>query len=102
MHYPKGLKRIFHVSYGLLNKINNGNLSHYCSTEEGSSGSPIQSLENNKVIGIHRGFRKKENYEFNIGIFIKIALDRFYSKCHINDEFKENNKWGEKIIKNKK
>ena len=78
MQYPKGTKS--HVSYGLLSYMKNGNLKHYCSTEDGSSGSPILSLDSNKVIGIHKGCLKKESPESNVGIFIKIALDKIYSK----------------------
>lgn len=78
LQYPKGTKS--HVSYGLLSYMKNGNLKHYCSTEDGSSGSPILSLDSNKVIGIHKGCLKKESPESNVGIFIKIALDKIYSK----------------------
>ncbi len=54
LHYPKATKS--HVSYGLLNQIQESNkIIHSCSTEEGSSGSPILSLDNKKIIGIHRG-----------------------------------------------
>ena len=59
LHYPKATKS--HVSYGLLNQIEGNNkIIHSCSTEEGSSGSPILSLDNNKVIGIHRQVRKNK------------------------------------------
>ena len=91
LHYPKGTES--HVSYGLLNYMKNGNFNHYCSTEDGSSGSPILSLDNNKIIGIHKGCLKKENPESNVGIFIKIALDKFYSKYQNKEE--------EKISENK-
>ena len=90
LNYLKGTKS--HVSYGLLSYIKNGNLYHYCSTEYGSSGSPILSLDSNKVIGIHKGCLRKENPESNVGIFIKIALNKFYSKYQ--------NKGGEKISEN--
>lgn len=43
MHYPKGNN--VHVSYGLSNKREGYNFFHLCSTEEGSSGSPILSLD---------------------------------------------------------
>ena len=98
LHYPKGNKS--HVSYGLLSYINKGDLNHYCSTEDGSSGSPVLSLDSNKVIGIHKGCLKKENTESNIGIFIKVALDKLYSKYWINNELGENNKNGEKNSEN--
>ena len=40
------------VSYGLLNRISKYDIIHACSTDNGSSGSPILNLENNKVIRI--------------------------------------------------
>ena len=68
IHYPNGDNA--NVSFGLLQKIENDEIKHQCSTEEGSSGSPILSLENFKVIGIHCG--SSNNFEYNKGIFIKI------------------------------
>ena len=37
------------VSYGLLHNIEKYNIMHKCSTDNGSSGSPILNLQNNKV-----------------------------------------------------
>ena len=51
-HYPKGK---LSVSCGLINDIMKGKINHYCNIENGSSGSPILSLENNKIIVIHYG-----------------------------------------------
>ena len=76
LHYPKGNN--IHVSYGLLNWIDGNELNHLCSTEEGSSGSPILSLDNFKVIGIHYGW--KSHYQYNKGSFIKDVLNKFYEK----------------------
>ena len=45
------------VSYGILKKImgnNDHDFIHYCTTEHGSSGSPILNLSNYKIIGIHK------------------------------------------------
>ena len=60
------------VSYGLLKEICNNNninnLIHLCSTDKGSSGSPLLNLENYKVIGIHCGDSK---FQYNRGIFLK-------------------------------
>ena len=58
--YLVGYPRDNHVvvSYGKPPIINEGNKSkiyHYCSTEEGSSGSPILLIKNQKLIGIHYG-----------------------------------------------
>ena len=67
IHYPKDDKVA--VSYGLLTQINEKEIFHLCSTETGSSGSPILSLKSFKVIGIHYGF--KPNRQFNLGTFIR-------------------------------
>jgi len=72
LHYPKGN---LSVSYGFINSIeNNESIYHKCSTERGSSGSPILSLDTLKVIGIHRGCFS-DDINFNYGIFIKCAID---------------------------
>ena len=52
IQYPKGIEAC--VSYGILNKINNYDIIHLCSTDNGSLGSPISNLENNKVISINK------------------------------------------------
>ena len=67
LQYPRG--KSIGVSYGILKGIyedKKNNFNHVCSTEEGSSGSPIINLINNKVIGIH----KESNNNYNIGLFI--------------------------------
>ena len=68
-------KRIL-VSYGILSKINEENgINHKCNTEKGSSGSPILSLKNNKLIGIHYG--SSDKYEFNKGTLIIYPIIEF-------------------------
>ena len=61
---------------GILNNISEDqkyNFSHKCSTESGSSGSPILNT-NNKVIGIHkRGLDKR----YNEGTFLNYAIKDF-------------------------
>ena len=54
-------KDIF-VSYGKLLYINNSNITHNCNIKEGSSGSPILLLNNQKIIGIHCGSSKQNKY----------------------------------------
>ena len=71
LHYPKGE---LCVSYGLINDIIDGKINHYCNTDVGSSGSPILSLENNKIIGIHYG---GSGNKLNYGTFIKNVIDEF-------------------------
>ena len=52
LHYIYGNKAS--VSYGLTIEIDDFEIKHTCSTEHGSSGSPILNLSNNKAIGIHK------------------------------------------------
>ena len=66
--------------YGILKDIDayyNYHFSHYCCTEKGSSGSPIFSLSDNKIFGLHRGSSK---FNFNEGTFIKNPIQDFISK----------------------
>ena len=63
------------VSYGLLTQINNYNIIHTCSTEKGSSGSPILNLNNFKVIGIHK--EASIHFNFNKGTLLKFPLNDF-------------------------
>ena len=84
IHYPKD-ENIF-VSYGLLSKIEEKEIYHLCSTDNGSSGGPILSLKNFKVIGIHYGFEKKVNV--NLGILMKyviMELDNYNDQKIINE-----------------
>ena len=84
LHYPKDKKL---VSYGLKKDISDGKkINYYCNTEKGSSGSPILSLKNFKVIGVHYGGSKKI---INFGTFIKYAIKEFnntYYKATITNE----------------
>ena len=61
LHYP-GDENVS-VSYGIINNININEYEfmHYCSTDDGSSGSPIINLKNKKIIGIHKGRKKDFN-----------------------------------------
>jgi V8-like Glu-specific endopeptidase len=75
LHYPKDKKL---VSYGLINGIIEGKkINHYCNTEEGSSGSPILSLNNNKIIGVHYGGSKAIKIKVNYGTYIKYIISEF-------------------------
>ena len=69
IQYPKGK---LSVSYGILEKINENKkheFTHKCSTEDGSSGSPILNV-NNKLIGIHT----KGYSNYNKGTFLNYAI----------------------------
>ena len=59
-----------YVSYGLVNDIGkNHNFMHTCKAFNGSSGSPILNLENNKIIGIH----SSTNVNINEGFFLNFS-----------------------------
>ena len=83
LQYPEGK---LSVSYGLVDKISdikNYHFSHLCSTKEGSSGSPILNVSNNKVFGIHKQASIKNNY--NKGAFLSIAIKEFI-KQNFNEQ----------------
>ena len=62
-----------YVSYGLVNDIGkNHNFVHTCYTFNGSSGSPILNLENNKIIGIH----SSTNVNINEGFFLNFSTSK--------------------------
>ena len=72
------------VSYGILQGIYEDkkyNFNHLCSTGEGSSGSPIINLRNNKVIGMHNETDSRNN--FNIGLFLNYAIEDFLNSNYI-------------------
>ena len=73
-----------HVSYGIISNINKFNILHLCSTEKGSSGSPIINLSNNKIIGVHRG--ASENLNINKGILLKEPINEFLDQYKIREE----------------
>ena len=81
LHYPDNFEKDkVAVSYGILKgrfDDKKFNFKHYCSTEYGSSGSPILNISNNKVIGIHKKRGKKE---FNIGLFAHESIKNFINK----------------------
>ena len=64
------------VSYGILKNIyldKTYKFIHTCSTNKGSSGSPIIGM-NNKIIGIHSGAESKNS---NYGSFLNLAIRKF-------------------------
>ena len=83
LHYPKG-EKINH-SAGVIEYIDsdNYNIRHLCSTDSGSSGSPILNLLNNRLIGIHKGELKTQ--EINLGTLLKLPIEKFNEK-YKNDE----------------
>ena len=90
IQYPKGE---LSVSYGILNNMSidkKYNFNHKCSTKFGSSGSPILNIDNNKIIGMHKGGNNNEGLFLNYPIkeFIKLfpynPLDEFNKKYNLN------------------
>ena len=78
------------VSYGLITEINEENgINHKCNTDNGSSGSPILSLKNNKLIGIHYGSPNK--YDYNLGTLIIYAIIEFNKIENKRNEIKNTN-----------
>ena len=82
IQYPNGKKAT--VSYGLLREINDYDMKHQCSTESGSSGSPILNLETNKVIGIHKSADSNTMHNFNYGTFLRELLNQIVFKAKKN------------------
>ena len=82
IQYPKyGNEQKAAVSYGILNKIQNKfNIIHYCSTDHGSSGSPILGLSNKKIIGIHK--EGISNHNFNRGTLLKYPINEYLNKMN--------------------
>ena len=75
MQYPKGeLSVSYGVVYGIEEQQEN-DFYHLCSTDSGSSGSPILKVENNKLIGIHKIGNSIDNY--NKGLFLNNAIKLF-------------------------
>lgn len=85
--YPKfGNEQKAAVSYGILRDIRNNEIFHYCSTDVGSSGSPILNISNNKIIGMHTASCK---FNFNKGIILKEPIIEFINtKIKLNNEIK--------------
>ena len=86
IQYPKGK---LSVSYGIIDAIyldKNYNFNHKCSTDVGSSGSPILNFEN-KIIGIHK---EGVSNKYNKGTFLYYPIQEFIElnskKNEINNE----------------
>ena len=73
LQYPNSLNnQKAYVSYGILKDIEIDNISYKCSTDYGSSGSPILNILNNKIIGIHKEYVKNKKY--NRGNLLKYTI----------------------------
>ena len=77
------------VSYGKIIEIRENDVKiggeydifHLCSTEGGSSGSPILNLSYNKIIGIHSSRHKK--YNANLGISLQYPIKEYLNDINI-------------------
>ena len=81
IQYPLGEK--VGVSYGIINNIDKYNIEHYCSTNEGSSGSPILDISNNKIIGIHKESLNK--VQLNRGTLLIYPINDFIKEYEKNE-----------------
>ena len=66
INYPEDKNVV--VSYGQPPNISESEIFHKCTTKEGSSGSPILLINNQKLIGIHYSCSK--NYKYNKGTLL--------------------------------
>ena len=88
LHYPN---EKISVSYGILNEVceeKKYEFNHYCTTYEGSSGSPILDLSENRIIGIHKGTKDK----YNLGTFINYPINEFIKENYMDKNLIEFNK----------
>lgn len=84
LHFPNSEEA--KVSYGNgLEIIDNKSIKHKCNTDACSSGGPILSDITHKVIGIHKGYIQRKNY--NIGTFLKFPLLEIYKDNKSNSNF---------------
>ena len=74
LHYPRG-EQVGYSIGSILIKLDSVNIKHKCSTELGSPGSPLLNLSNLKIIAIHKGAAKYDNY--NVGTFMKNPIEDF-------------------------
>jgi len=85
LHYPGG--KDLNISFGLTKSKDikkKYDLGHTCNTYNGSSGSPILSLDSLKVIAIHIGADSKERIDINHGTLMKDAIE--YLNNNINSK----------------
>ena len=73
INYPEGKDVV--VSYGPPPSLSESEIQHRCSTREGSSGSPILLINNQKLIGIHYG--SSNQFLFNKGTLLIYSIIEF-------------------------
>ncbi len=81
LHYPKGKEMKW--SNDLIKTIyeDNYTIEHFCDTSEGSSGAPLISSINYKVIEIHKG-GGKGGMQYNLGTLLKEPILEFKRKIN--------------------
>ena len=78
IHYPFG--QDVKYSLGVILGIEDGiTIKHLCNSQTGSSGGPLISLINFKVIGIHKGY-EKDDKNYNFGTLLNLPIKRFYEE----------------------
>ena len=99
IQYPKYVnEQKVVVSYGVIKDILNNDISYFCNTDYGSSGSPIFNLSNNKIIGVHK--QNNNNKEFNKGTFLTQPIKEFFNNKNLIKSLKNyNSTFLEKKIK---
>ena len=84
IQYPLGKE--VEVSYGIINNIDNYNIEHFCCTKDGSSGSPILNISNNKIIGIHKECLNTNIRIINRGTLLIYPIRDFINQKYIKNE----------------
>jgi len=87
MHHPKDSDIV--VSVGLSINLTENTISHKCITDHGSSGSPILSLDNLKIVGIHCGNKNIESLNHNVGVLIKNPINEFLQQIIQRKKYSE-------------
>ena len=68
------------VSYGITKFCDSNNIMYLCSTDDGSSGSPILKLDTHQVIGVHKLY--SHNMNMNVGSFLKQSINEYLSNAN--------------------
>ena len=79
LHCPKGNE--ISISSGNIKYIKNNTIFHNCSTDHGSSGSPIFIKSNFKILGVHKG----HNNKYNLGTLIGKPIEEFIKKNYVEN-----------------
>ena len=97
INYPKDKDIV--VSYGKSPLLNESEIQHYCSTESGSSGTPILLINNQKLIGIHcTGYQMDEYNKGKLIIYSIIEFQKMNNNYLNKKDSNDNNKLDNYII----